>query len=255
MKKYFLLTLYSLIHNGKNRKEILIRCSFFLTILYIFSQLWQATAFSDGSNRQLMIWYLSITELIILSVPLIQVDIENDIRSGDVVYLLLKPINYLGIKISESIGAFLFRFFVLLLISIPFCTYLSGFTPPVFTLCIAYLLAAIAGIVFIFFQTVIGLLAFKLQDAGPVFWIWQRCSFLFGGLLIPLDFYPSYLKTAAYFLPFASLLYAPAHLIFEFNPQNVFFTLLGLLFWGAVAVMLGLRLYVQMLKSLRINGG
>ncbi len=202
-----------------------------------------------------MIWYLSVTELIILSVPLIQVDIENDIRSGDVAYLLLKPISYLGIKISESIGAFLFRFIVLLFISIPFCTYLSGFTPQTFTLCVTYLLASLAGIVFIFFQAVIGLLAFKLQDAGPVFWIWQRCSFLFGGLLIPLDFYPSYLKTAAYFLPFASLLYAPAHIIFELNPINVLITVAGLLFWGAFAVILGLRLYTQMLKSLRINGG
>lgn len=255
MRKYFLMIFYSLVHNGKNRKEILIRSTFFLVILYIFSKLWQATQFSEEANQQLMIWYLSVTELIVLSIPLIQVDIENDIRSGDVVYQLLKPINYLWLKISDSIGAFLFRFIVLLLIAIPFCTYLSNFIPPIHILFASYFSAGVAGIVFILFHTTIGLLAFKLQDSTPIFWVWQRCSFLFGGLVIPLDFYPVYLKAASYFLPFASLLYGPARLVIECTFQIFLFVLGGLLFWGIIALFLANRLYIHMLKALKVNGG
>jgi ABC-2 type transport system permease protein len=202
-----------------------------------------------------MIWYLSVTELIVLSIPLIQIDIENDIRSGDVVYQLLKPIHYLWLKISECIGAFLFRFTVLMLIAIPFCTYLSGSMPPIHILFAVYLTAGLAGLVFVLFHTTIGLIAFKLQDSTPIFWVWQRCSFLFGGLVIPLDFYPSYLKIASYFLPFASLLYAPARLIIEFNTKNFLIVLGGLLFWGLIALFLATRLYIRMLKSLKVNGG
>jgi ABC-2 type transport system permease protein len=246
---------YSLLHNGKNRKEIFIRSLFFLVILFIFSKLWQATQFSDGGNWPSMIWYLSVTELIVLSVPFIQIDIENDIRSGDVAYQLLKPIHYLWLKIADSIGAFLFRFTVLMIIAIPTCAYLSGYIPPPSILLLSYLTAGIAGLVFILFQTAIGLLAFKLHDATPIFWVWQRCSFLFGGLVIPLDFYPSFLKTASYFLPFASLLYGPASLILSFNAQDFLFVLGGLLFWGVAAVLLANGLYIRMLKSLKINGG
>lgn len=249
------MVFYSLLHNGKNRKEIFVRSSFFLAILYIFSKLWQATEFSNAANQQSMIWYLSVTELIVLSIPLIQVDIENDIRSGDIVYQLLKPINYLWLKISDCIGAFLFRFTVLMLIAIPFCAYLSDFIPPLHILFAVYLIAGMAGLVFILFHTTIGLLAFKLQDSTPIFWVWQRCSFLFGGLVIPLDFYPSYLKTASYFLPFASLLYGPARLIFEFNAENFLIVLGGLLFWGLIALFLASGLYIRMLKSLKVNGG
>lgn len=246
---------YSLLHNGKNRKEIFVRLSFFLVILYIFSKLWQATQFSDAASQQSMIWYLSVTELIVLSVPLIQVDIENDIRSGDIVYQLLRPINYLWLKISDSIGAFLFRFTVLMLIAIPFCAYLSSSIPPLPILFAAYLTAGIAGLVFILFHTTIGLLAFKLQDSTPIFWVWQRCSFLFGGLIIPLDFYPSYLKTASYFLPFASLLYGPARLILSFNFESFLIVLGGLLFWGCFALFLASWLYIRMLRELKVNGG
>jgi len=246
---------YSLMHNGKNRKELFVRSSFFLAILYIFSKLWQATQFSDATNQQSMIWYLSVTELIVLSVPLIQVDIENDIRSGDVVYQLLKPINYLWLKISDCIGSFLFRFTVLMFIAIPFCTYLSGSIPPLPILFTTYLTAAIAGLVFILFQTTIGLLAFRLQDSTPIFWVWQRCSFLFGGLVIPLDFYPSYLKTTAYFLPFSSLLYGPGRLILSFNIENFLIVLGGLLFWGSFALFLANWIYTRMLKAFKVNGG
>lgn len=242
-------------HNGKNQKELFLRASFFLAILYIFSKLWQATQFSDAENQQLMIWYLSVTELIVLSVPLIQVDIENDIRSGDVVYQLLKPMNYLWLKISEYIGSFLFRFAALMLIAIPFCAYLSGFIPSFFILFATYLTAAIAGLIFILFQTTIGLLAFKLQDSTPIFWVWQRSSFLFGGLVIPLDFYPSCLKITAYFLPFASLLYGPGRLILSFNVENIFIVLGGLLFWGSFALFLANWIYIRMLKALKVNGG
>lgn len=246
---------YSLLLNGKNRKEIFVRSSFFLIILYIFSKLWQATQFSDETSQKLMIWYLSVTELIVLSIPLIQVDIEHDIRTGDIAYQLLKPIHYFWLKICECIGAFLFRFIILILIAIPFCTYLSGYTPPLRVLLIAYSTAGLAGVVFILFHTIIGLLSFKLQDSSPIFWVWQRCSFLFGGLLIPLDYYPFYLKILSFFLPFASLLYGPARLVIDFNIENLFLTLGGLLFWGVIALFLGQRLYIKMLKLIKINGG
>lgn len=255
MKKYFLMTLYSLFHNGKNRKEIFVRSLFFIAILYIFSKLWQATQFSNQANQQLMVWYLMITELITLSIPLIQVDIENDIRSGDVVYQLLKPVNYLWLKISDSIGAFFFRFFTLMLIAIPFCTYLSGTFPSILFLTASLLTAVLAGLVFILFQTAIGLSAFKLQDSTPLFWIWQRSSFLFGGMLLPLDFYPWYLKSISFCLPFAALLYSPARLILDFNIEFFFIAIGGIFFWGFIAMILSRCLFFSLLKSLKINGG
>lgn len=247
--------MYSFLHNGKNKKEILIRSLFFLVILYIFSKLWQATQFFNILNQESMIWYLSVTELIVLSIPLIQVDMENDIRSGDIVYQLIKPINYLWIKISDCIGAFLFRFTFLLLIAIPFCIYLSDFIPSFHILFISYLTAIAAGLIFILFHAIIGLLSFKLQDSTPIFWVWQRCSFLFGGLIIPLDFYPPYLKNAFYVFPFASLLYGPARSVLAFNSKNFFITIFGLVFWGITALLLASWLYSRMLKSLKINGG
>lgn len=246
---------YSLANNRKNHKEILIRSLFFIAILYIFSKLWAATQFSNPENMQLMVWYLAITELIILSIPLVQVDIENDIRSGDVVYQLLKPVSYLWLKISDSVGAFLFRFLVLAAIAFPVCIALSGTLPSLMLLAASFFSALLAGFVFIFFHTAIGLTAFIFQDSSPIFWVWQRCSFLFGGMLLPLDFYPSYLQTIASVLPFASLLYKPANLLLHFSVGEFLFTVGAIVFWGASAVFLTYRLYERLMRSLKVNGG
>jgi len=246
---------FSVVHNGNNRKEIIVRSLFFMVILYIFSNLWKITQFSNEADHHLMVWYLAVTELIMLSVPLVQVDIENDIRSGDVVYQLLKPVNYLFLKLADSLGALIFRFLVLAVITVPYCTYLSGFTPPPLLLAGTLLSALIAGIVFVIFHMMIGLTAFKLQDSTPIFWVWQRSGFLFGGMLLPLDYYPWYLKAFCAFLPFSALLYKPANLILHFSYLEYVSVLSGLLFWGAVGAICMNSLYLSMLKSLRVNGG
>lgn len=246
---------FSVIHNGSNHREIIVRSLFFMVILFIFSKLWQLTQFEGPKDQQQMVWYMAITEMILLSIPLVYVDIENDIRSGDVVYQLLKPVNYIVLKLSDSIGALVFRFFILAAIALPFCTYLSGYTPPLLLLAKTLFCALLAGLVFVIYHIMIGLTAFKLQDSSPIYWIWQRSGFLFGGMLLPLDYYPWYLKKICAFLPFSALLYKPANLILHYSVSEYGSVLLGLLFWGAVGAIGMNCLYILMLKSLRVNGG
>lgn len=255
MKKYFFQVYFFCIFNGINRREILIRSLFYIVILYIFSNLWQATGQLDASHQRMTIWYLSITELIVLSVPPIQIEIENDIRSGDIIYHLLRPMSYLWIKLAEAMGSFLFRFFTLLLLSLPYTYLLSGGLPPLDNLAASLFAALVAAMVFILFQTVIGLSAFVLQDATPIYWLWQRASFLFGGLLLPLDYYPPLLKKIAFALPFASLLYAPANLVSHYTPLALLSTLLVMGAWAGLALFLGLAVFERLVRSLKLNGG
>ena len=52
-------------------------------------------------------------------------------------------------------------------------------------------------------------------------WIYQKLAFIFGGMLIPLDFYPNWLQSLAKFLPFSSAIYGPARLFV--SPTYTFF--------------------------------
>ena len=51
-----------------------------------------------------LLWYLAITEWVILSLPPIHLRIESDVRTGDIAYRLPRPISYLGSRLAEEAG-------------------------------------------------------------------------------------------------------------------------------------------------------
>ena len=257
MKKYLQIFFYSFKDNTKSQKELLVRCSFFFVILFIFSNLWSATNPNQvGIDQAKMIWYLYITETIVISLPIIQFEIESDIRSGDVAYYLIKPVNYLFLKLAENLGVYHFRFFVLLTLGFFACYFLSaGHIPSLLNITTSFLMSYIAGIVILIFQASIGIMAFKLQDCSALFWIWQRSSFLLGGLLMPLNLYPDWLRKIANYLPFSSMISEPASLMLQFKYVEfiqLFFKLFG---WMTFGGLLAYYLYGKVLKQIKINGG
>src|SRR4030095_13888914 len=101
----------------------------------------------------------------------------------------------------------------------------------------------------------IGLRANVLEDVTAFVWIYQKLAFIFGGLLIPLDFYPPWLQAITRVLPFSSTIYGPARLFVSPTLElsiNVMFLQIG---WIIILV-LGLTLaYRRGLTQLTINGG
>ncbi len=104
-------------------------------------------------------------------------------------------------------------------------------------------------------NALIGLAAFVAEDVAPFEWIYQKLAFIFGGLLIPLDFYPQWLQTLSRFLPFSSMVYAPARLFVAPNAGG-FTSIIALQFFWIMALSLALSLaYRKGLTYLTVNGG
>src|SRR3569833_355099 len=97
--------------------ELYARIVFFFMILGVFSSLWRAvgaTGTNVGGNANTLVWYLAMTEWILLSAPHIQFRIEDDVRRGDVAYQITRPTSYLVGQIALSLGALAARAPVLL---------------------------------------------------------------------------------------------------------------------------------------------
>jgi ABC-2 type transport system permease protein len=258
MLKYFSISALTCKNSFSNISVLLIRSIFLLTILFIFSQLWKITdiPISDITYKH-MIWYVGCTEVIIISIPLLQFEIESDIRSGDIVFYLIKPINYVSIKLLQSLGELFFRYVTLAFIAISACTLLSdGWTPPLPQILSAYGIGFIAAISLLIFTLCIGLTSFHIQDCTPLFWLWQRCSFLLGGLMFPLLFYPKWLQNIAYLTPFPHLISTPAsHLLNSFDYSLTITHILSTCAWGLLALFGTHRIFKATLRNLQINGG
>lgn len=82
--------------------------------------------------------------------------------------------------------------------------------PVLITIALAYLLDY-------FLIVLINLLAFIMEDVNGVKFIYQKILFIIGGTLIPLDFFPEWLKRIIDNLPFGYIIYAPAKLRVDYN--------------------------------------
>lgn len=241
------------------RSAIFGRMGFYALILFIFSRLWAVVgerAPIPGAATSDLLWYLALTEWVALSMPLIHLHIEADVRRGDIAYRLPRPISYLGARLAEAAGDYLVRAVTLGAVGFALAFTMSGGLPTnPEGLLLALPLGLLAGWVGLCFHATIGLTALWLQDSSPIYWIWQKAAFILGGLLLPLEAYPTWLREIALLTPFAALMHGPGRMAFGWQPEYAALVALKLVCWGVVATVLVTWVYRRGLRTLDVNGG
>ena len=241
------------------RAATLGRLAFMAVLLLIFSRLWQVVAERGGLpgvTEVEMLWYLAITEWVMLSLPLLHLEIERDIRSGDIACRLARPLSYLAQRLAEASGDAALRGITLGLGGFALAYGLAGGLPhEPRGLLLALPLGALAVALGLLSLAAIGLTAFWLQDCSPVYWIWQKAAFVLGGLLLPLEIYPDWLRQIALATPFSALMYGPGRMAFGWDPAFAATVALKLVFWLGVTLLLLIWIYRRALRVLDVNGG
>jgi ABC-2 type transport system permease protein len=241
------------------RNALVGRMAFYALILFIFSRLWAVVgerAPIPGASRTELLWYLAVTEWVMLSFPPVHLRIEEDIRRGDIAYKLPRPISYLGARMAEESGDFLIRVLTLGGGGFALAYAMSGGLPrDPSGLVLALPLVLLAGWVGLCFHAAIGLTSLWLQDCSPVYWIWQKAAFILGGLLLPLEVYPAWLREIALWTPFSALMHGPGRMAFGWQPELAALVALKLVGWGVVSTLLVTWIYRRGLRALDINGG
>jgi len=238
--------------------ELLGRALFFVLILGVFSSVWRAVAESGGvAGRQPaeMLWYLAVTEWVLMSAPLVQFQMEEDIRRGDVAYEITRPASWLGARLAHGLGALAVRAPVLLVVAFAAAWSVAGPPARPAGLAVALAIGSIASMVVTLFHVGIGVAAFWLGDVAPAYWIWQKLLFVLGGLMLPLECYPAFIQRAAAFTPFPSLLTAPASFVLgtHFMTPGA---LAGRLVIWSIAIALGVTwIFGRAVSTVTINGG
>jgi ABC-2 type transport system permease protein len=241
------------------RGGLIASSAFLLLILLVFSQLWEAmreTGALGALTASDLLWYLAVTEWIAIGTIPLWSNIQEDVRTGDLAYLLPRPMSYIGYKLADGYGRLAARMVVLGIASLGGAWAFSGSLPSEpLGLLFAIPLALLASCVLVIYYAWLGLLAFWLQDAQPVYFIFQKLLFVLGGLILPLTIYPDWLATLGAWTPFSAILYGPASSVHEANLLAVLWTATRLLLWGGVGVVLLAWTYSKALRSLVVNGG
>jgi len=228
--------------------------------MWIFLSLWRVTYSAVGTSeiagltlRETM-WYLMITEMVILSKPRMSNNIAAAVKDGSIAYLLNKPYNFILYQASIGLGDSLFRMAANALMGGAVLWLTVG--PPPLTSWPATLLAILlAWFIDFCISALIGLFAFLTEDISAFLWIYSKMVLVLGGVLIPLDFFPDWLKNISLWLPFAYTTYAPARIFVDPSPETFTSLILGQGLWLLALAGFLSYFYRRAEKWLSINGG
>lgn len=261
MSKYLAIFRATLSNSLAYPGELVGRALMILPFMWIFFQLWRVTFGAAGAEQingltlGMTLWYLMLAETIEISRPRLGRTISDAVKDGSIAYILSKPYDFLLYHYSNAMGETIFRALLNALLGGTLVWLLVGPPPHFLGWPLVALTIMAAWTVNFCITAMIGLLAFVVEDVSAFEWIYQKLAFIFGGLLIPLDFYPTWLQSIAKALPFSSIIYGPARLFIE-PSLLAFASTFGLqLFWIlSLSLLLGF-FYRRSLAYLSVNGG
>lgn len=238
------------------------RTLFIVMIMFIFVQLWTAVYETQGSadiaglTLANTIWYFLMAEVMELGKVRHDMRISEEVKDGSIAYTLIRPYNYLAYHYFNGLGEVVVRMALIFSAGAPVALYYAGWPALDWRHVPAILLIAFGAMLLDFLAlSMIGLLAFVTEDTTSFRLIYQKLTFILGGLMIPVDFLPDWLQRMARLLPFHLTTYAPARLFVAFDPAQFWQLFRMQLIW---LIIFGVALafhYRWATRQLAVNGG
>lgn len=236
---------------------------FFIFIMFIYMMLWKTIYTSKGAvaigglSLNAMIWYLIFTELVTLSRTDLHMQVNDDVKSGNIAYLLNKPYNYVLYCFFYFIGEIgvklLSNGLVGIAIGLIYAGALQGFSLINAPFIILSLL--LGCFINFFIYLILALTSFWFEENSAFFWIYSKLVFTLGGMLVPLELFPKWLQGISHYLPFAYVTYVPARLAVDFSFASFGKQFSIQLLYLAIFFVLAMILYRKGAKNLNVNGG
>ena len=262
LDKYRAVLQVSIANNLAYIMEVFFRAMMLIAIVFILSQLWKTTyAIHDsklisGFSIADMIWYLCAAEAIAMSLPTLTRRIDEEVRSGQLAYLLSRPCSYILYNFAHYLGERIVRFSICCVVGVALALLIVG--PPHLTWMgiIAWPITVVFSFAIEFVcYFAIGLLAFWTEETQSFAFLYSRGTLVLGGVLAPLEIFPQPLRSIAQALPFSTILYVPARTLVHFEWDRFGWALLQQVITLAVGSLLLLGLYALAMRRVNINGG
>ena len=260
--KYIAVLRVSVANNLAYMMEVFFRALLLVVLVFILSQLWKTTFSARGAHILSgfsisdMIWYLGSAETIALSMPALTRRIDQEVRSGQLAYLLGRPCNYVLYNFAQYLGERGVRICINGVVAAVLAFIIAGL--PHFTwqgFVVWPLVAFLALCIDFVAYFSIGLLAFWTEETQSFSFIFSRLTLVLGGVLAPLDIFPQPLRSIAQALPFSAILYGPSRTLVHFDAGYLVVLLAQQVITLTLGVLIMLAVYQIAIRRVSINGG
>jgi ABC-2 type transport system permease protein len=262
LRKYWAIACISAKSNLAYVSEAGSRLLFLGVVLYIFMKLWSVTFKHTGASElggltlHEMLWYLAVTESIIMSAPRITIEIDQDVRTGALAVQLVRPMSYPLYRLFSTLGERMVRFVITFAAASIIATLVAGPIPHLhWDLAYFALALPFAFILDFLGYFLVGLAAFWMEDTFGLMIIYARCTMILGGMLLPLQLFPEWSQPVLHALPFASMVYGPARQFIHPNASELAHLLVLQAAWIAIFGVAVWAVYRIALRRVSAHGG
>lgn len=230
--------------------------------IYLLKVVWTAVyagrAEVGGVGLAQLVAYLTFANLqFSLLWPFIAGHLQNRVRDGKIALDLARPIGLLDQMLAYQVGitAGSAPFVVLSLIP---ALLLGGVLPPASaTAGLLYLISLLlAYAIMVLLGLLLGLTSFWTIENGGIFTIYLFVNQFLAGTMIPITFFPPFLRTLAGFLPFQSQTFVPISIYLgQITGTDLLSALAVQLFWVAALGLLARIIWGYAVRRVVIQGG
>lgn len=184
-------------------------------------------------------------------------EIMADVQTGNVEVLFNKPVSYLGYKIWWQIGSGLYSFLVIIILGVLVMAMAIGL-PATMTIGIFlptfFLALAGAVVLSLAMYSIVGLLAFWMEDVNPIFWLTDKTVMVLGGSFLPVALFPPFMHKVALYSPFGASQFI-THTVYDSWAGN-WQTLIGIqIFWIIFLASVTGLMFKKARDRVSVNGG
>ena len=167
-----------------------------------------------------MVWYFLLTVLVdnLITPTEDEWQIAADIREGQINSFLVKPMNYLGYRLSLYAS---YRLLYTVVTALPVAALFWWFRHFVvlpadpLTWLVSALSLIMAGLIQFFIAYSLAMLAFWILEISTIVFILYSFEYFLSGHIFPLDIMPAWIQSSLRILPFAYEMYFPIAVFLE----------------------------------------
>ena len=231
--------------------------------IFIFFNLWNyiyddPSQLINGYQKSQMIWYVIFTEILwkATSGRTLCRRISDDVRGGNIAYLLNKPYSYINYLLASHLGWTTIKTFISIVVGFLLGIIFLKDLPyiPIAGVLVLIISSFLAVLISDFLVIFIGLVSFFIEDSAPLYWLYSKMILVIG-VMFPLEFFPEVIQPIVKLSPIYVTCYGPAKLFVDFNYGIALEIIIAQVIYLVVAVLSCFAIYKKGVKKLNVNGG
>lgn len=212
-----------------------------------------------GIDKSQMITYIILSRVLISQFQgVLNITISDSVKNGQIAMDMLRPIDYQLYQYVFRVGDFLlfglFNGLPLLIISVLMFGISLPHTPLLGALFVVSFIMAFS--ISFMIEYCLGIASFYTASAWGLQHMKEAVVGFFSGALIPIVFFPGWLRSIAEFLPFKDIVYTPVSIYLGLVPfEGLGITLLKQFMWVIVFLIFSRLFFNIAVKKVTVQGG